>query len=99
VHHTRCQDLLVSGGLSGLGSCCHKDAHWGQFCRDAQGSTAAGLPREAVCDPASELYGSVRAVLSADNASAVVDSEGLWEQGQAGNWQHMLEVRVHAAAA
>ncbi len=99
MHHTRCQDLLVSGGLSGLGSCCHKDAHWGQFCRDAQGSTAAGLPREAVCDPASELYGSVRAVLSADNASAVVDSEGLWEQGQAGNWQHMLEVRVHAAAA
>jgi hypothetical protein len=93
-HHARCQDLLVAGGISGIGSCCSKDQHWGKFCKAAEASTSAGLAREAVCDPASELYGTQRAVLSADNASAVADSEGLWEQEQRGNWQHLLEVRV-----
>jgi hypothetical protein len=46
----------------------------------------------AVCDPASELFGTRQAVLSEDNGSALANSPGLWESGQGGNWQHLLEV-------
>jgi hypothetical protein len=93
--HARCRDLLLDGGRSGLGSCCPKDRHWGQFCDAASGGSGGNggeVARAAVCDPASELFGTQQAVLSANNGSALANEPGLWEEGQAGNWQHLLEV-------